>query len=286
MKLKDILVFLDAGTAGEERLRLATRIAQEHQACLSAIFLSDNQASGSRPGIGVPGFGLAASPLGLVPSMAGISPNAVLAEHAEQRFREWIRSFGIEGDWHLMERTHTAGLVALARAVDLVIIGQIDPGARLTPPWRPEEIVVACGRPVLMVPYVGGFAGIGRRVLIAWDGSREAVRAVNDALPLISAAEAVTVMTVRASARDLERDHLSLERMVRHLARHGITALSNETPHDGIAVSDVLLSSAADLGADLIVAGAYHHSPLRETLTGGVSRDLFQHMTVPVLMSH
>jgi nucleotide-binding universal stress UspA family protein len=284
MKLKDILVFLDVGTAGDERLRLATRITRDHQACLSAIFLLDEQTTGSSSSLGVPGFGLAA---GLpTPSASDISSSAVLAESAEQRFRDWLRSFRIEGDWYPLERTDTAELVTLAQAVDLIIIGQMDLNARLTPTWRPEEVVVACGRPVLMVPYAGSFAEVGRRVLVAWDGSREAVRALNDALPLISTAEVVTVMTVRASARDFERDRPSMERVVRHLARHGIAARADETLRDGIAISDLLLSRAADLSADLIVAGAYHHSPLRETLIGGVSRELFQHMTVPVLMSH
>ena len=286
MNLKDILVFLDAGTASEERLWLATRIARDHQACLSAIFLLDDQAAGSPSNLGVPGFGLTAGPLGLVPSAAGISPSAMLAENAEQRFRDGLRSFGVQGDWYPMDRADTAGLVTLARAADLIIIGQMNSHARLTPTWRPEEIVVACGRPVLMVPYTGSFAQVGRRVLVAWDGSREAVRALNDALPVIGAAEVVTVMTVRASAKDFERDRLSSERIVRHLARHGVTAHADETLRNGIAISDLLLSRAADLSADLIVAGAYHHSPLRETLIGGVSRDLFQHMTVPLLMSH
>ena len=286
MKLKNILVFLDAGTATEERLSLATHMARDHQACLSAVFLLDEQGVKSPPGLGVPGFGLAGGPLGLIPGTTGVSPGAIAAERAEQRFRESSHAVGVEGDWYLMDRTNTAGLIALARTAGLAIIGQIDPNNRLIPPWRPEDIVVACGRPVLMVPYVGNFAGIGHRVLIAWDGSREAVRAVNDALPMITEAETVTIMTVRGRARDFDRDHLSMERIVRHLARHGITALASETPHSGIAISDVLLSRATDLSADLIVAGAYHHSPLRETLIGGVSRELFQHMTVPVLMSH
>jgi nucleotide-binding universal stress UspA family protein len=137
-----------------------------------------------------------------------------------------------------------------------------------------------------MVPYIGSYARIGRRVLVAWDGTQEAVRALNDALPLISAAEAVTLMTVRARAKDLKHDSLSTERIIRHLSRHGIVAGAEEALQVGSTVSDVLLSRSVDLAADLIVAGAYHHAQLRETLFGGVSRELFHHMTLPVLMSH
>jgi nucleotide-binding universal stress UspA family protein len=179
-----------------------------------------------------------------------------------------------------------AELIALAQTTDLIIIGQMNPDTRPVLAWRPEKIVVACGRPVLLVPYVGSFTEVGRRVLVAWDGSREAVRALNDALPLIINAEAVTVMTVGTHEKDFERNHRSIERMVRHLARYGVAARSAETVQGGIAISDVLLSSAADLAADLIVAGAYHHSQLREAMIGGVSRELFQHMTVPLLTSH
>ncbi len=284
MKLKDILVYLDVGSAGDERLRLATRIARDHEACLSAVFLVDDQPVGPSRSPDVAGFGLAARPL--TPSASDISPGAILAENAEERFRDWLRTFALEGDWYPVDRTGTAELVTLAQAADLIVIGQMNPNARLTPTWRPEEIVVASGRPALMVPYIGSFAEVGRRPLVAWDGSREAVRALHDALPLISAAETVTVMTVRASARDFERNRPSMERIVRHLARHGIAARTDETLRGSTAISDLLLSRAADLSADLIVAGAYHHSPLRESLIGGVSRDLFQHMTVPVLMSH
>jgi nucleotide-binding universal stress UspA family protein len=93
-------------------------------------------------------------------------------------------------------------------------------------------------------------------------------------------------MTVTARERDFERDRRSLERIVHHLALHGVIARSAITAHGGIAIFDVLLSEAVDIAADLIIAGAYHHSQIREALIGGVSRGLFQHMTVPVLMSH
>lgn len=284
VNLKDILVFLDVSSAGDERLRLATRIAKGHQACLSAVFLLDDVMTGLAPGPVVPEFGLAAG--SFIPGATDISLSAIVAEDAEQRFRDWLRSFGVEGDWYPLARTDMAGLISLAQTADLVIMGQVNPNARHASAWRPEEIVVACGRPVLMVPYVGSFAQVGCRVLVAWDGSREAVRAVNDALPVISAAETVTIMTVRASAKDFERDRLPMQRIIRHLARHGIAASADETLRGGVPISDLLLSRAADLSADMVVAGAYHHSPLRETLIGGVSRDLFQHMTVPMLMSH
>jgi nucleotide-binding universal stress UspA family protein len=98
--------------------------------------------------------------------------------------------------------------------------------------------------------------------------------------------EAVTVMFVGANERALEQQLPALERIAGHLQRHGVNAVPEETMRGGLAVSDILLSRAADLAADLIVTGGYHHSQLREALIGGVSRDLLDHMTVRRLMSH
>jgi nucleotide-binding universal stress UspA family protein len=283
MSLKDILVFLDVTPASEGRLRLATRVARDHGASLSAVFSHDDQATGLPPGLGVARRGLLTQ---LVPSAADITQSATCIDAAEQRFRESRHSLGGNGDWHQLDRCHEAELIALARTADLIVVGQINPSARHAPTWRPEDVVAACGRPVLMVPYIGTFIEVGRRVLVAWDGSREAVRALNDALPVIAAAEEVTVMTVHAREKDLERDRTSTERIIHHLARHGIAARVDQRIQSNNARSDILLSRAMDFYVDLIVAGACHYSPLREAFVGGASRDLFQHMTVPVLMSH
>jgi nucleotide-binding universal stress UspA family protein len=284
MSLKDILVFLDEGTPSEGRLQLAANIARDHQACLSAIFVQSGRATGSPPSLVAPWLGLVAGPP--IPGAVDTTESAMLADIAEQRFRDCLRSPRLKGDWYPLDHAGTAELIPLARSADLIIVGQRNPNARPAPAWRPEEIVISCGRPVLMVPYLGSYARVGRRVLIAWDGSQEAVRALNDALPLISAAEAVTVMTVHARAKDLKHDDPSTERIIRHLSRHGILAHAEEALQAGTAISDVVLSRSVDLAADLIVAGAYHHTQLRETLFGGVSRELFNHMTLPVLMSH
>jgi len=284
MSFRDILVFLDGGGASEGRLQLATKIARDHGACLSAVFLQNGHATGSRPRFATPWLGLVTGP----PTSGAIVTSQISepADVAEQQFRDCLRSLKVEGDWYPLSRADTGELITLAQAADLVIIGQVKPDARPAPTWRPEEIVVCCGRPVLMVPYVGSYTHVGRRVLVAWDSSREAVRALNDALPLIHGADEVTLITVRARVKDLEPGGMSTERVVRHLARHGIAARAVQDLHLGSAISDELLSRSFDLAADLIVAGAYHHSQLRETLLGGVSRDLFQRMTLPVLMSH
>jgi nucleotide-binding universal stress UspA family protein len=284
MNFRDILVFLDESSGSEGRLQLATTIARDHGACLDAVFLRNGHATKSQPRLASPWLALIAGS----PAPGGIVASQVSerVDIAEQQFRDCLRSLNVEGTWYPLDRADTAELITLAQSADLVIIGQAKPDARPAPAWRPDEIVVSCGRPVLMVPYVGSYAQVGRRVLVAWDGSGEAVRALNDALPLIRAAHEVTVMTVRARAKDLEPACTSMDRIVRHLARHGIAARAAQALHLGSNISDELLSRSVDLAADLIVAGAYHHSQLRESLLGGVSRELFRHMTLPVLMAH
>jgi|SRR5271155_313107 len=213
------------------------------------------------------------------------SREAERAEQAEELFRTELRAHGLGGEWLLLSPGETAVFIDLAKSFDLTILGQLSPEIRSTG-FRPDEIIIATGRPVLVVPYAGTYDMVGRRALVAWDGTREAARAANDALALLDNAEAVTVMFVGAREATLAEHHPSIERMVHHLQRHGIPARTEETLQGDLRISDVLLSRAADLAADLIIAGAYHHSQLREALVGGVSRELLDHMTVPVLMSH
>jgi len=175
-----------------------------------------------------------------------------------------------------------------ARYVDLTILGQLDPDrgdADLIRP-RPEHVTLASGRPILVVPYAGHFETVGRHVLIGWNATREATRAVNDAMPLLAAADVVTVLTIDAREGPDAHGELPGADISLHLARHGVKAEVERTVSAGIPAGDVLLSRAADLGADLLVIGAYGHSRVRELLLGGATRSILQSMTVPVLMSH
>ncbi len=289
MGLRDILVVLDDGPVSETRLQLATKVARQQEASLSAVLLRSDRAAPSRVASRAPHLALTAgTSSGLVAARLWVEavPHNE-AELLERRFRDCVRCVDHGGEWYCVDRADHAALVNLAKAADLVVMGQVSPYTGAVPPWyRPEEIVVNCGRPVLMVPYIGTFEEVGQRVLIAWDGSREAVRAVNDALPVIASARVVTLMTIRPDFRGFQSERVAMQNMRRHLARHDVVAVIDETIRGDSTVHDVLLSRSVDLAVDMIVAGAYHRSPFREALIGGVSRGLLQHMTVPVLMSH
>jgi nucleotide-binding universal stress UspA family protein len=286
MEICDILVSLDSSAPGEARLRLALALASSRKARLTAVYVLPAPRS-TAPPIGL-GPLPPSTPAWTPDPAAGPPRDPERAEEIERQFRSELRSRGIEGEWYLLDERNLVELVEYANTVDLTILGQQSSGAWAASAgeFAPDAVVVAVGRPVLVVPYAGKFETVGRRPLIAWDGSREAARALGDALPLIEDAEAVTVIYIGTRGMQLEQAQPALDRIVRHLQRHAIKASGEAIRGGDVAISDLLLSRAADLDADMIVAGAYHHRPMREALLGGVSRELLRHMTVPVLMSH
>ena len=276
MGLKDLLVHVDNDPACSSRVDVAVALAAKHGAHLTGL-----HAMGWPR---LPGYVEAELP----PNFQEEQQRQLeeLARQAEERFHERARRRGIRGEW----RVDTGDIVGTtklhARYADLTVVGQgLDlVNAPYDLAFLPEELALGVGRPVLVVPRYGTFETVGERVLIAWNGSREATRAVHDALPLLKLATKVTVLSI-----DPERDsgpRVPSADIALHLARHGVAAEAASTLGVDIGVGDLLLSRAADLGADLIVMGAYGHSRVREMVLGGATRHMLQHMTVPVLMSH
>jgi nucleotide-binding universal stress UspA family protein len=174
-----------------------------------------------------------------------------------------------------------------ARYADLLIIGQAGGESGDGVPRRAvEHVVLDAGRPVLIIPYTGSGATLGERVLVAWNASREATRALTDALPLLQRARSVDVVTVNAHAEREGHGELPGADVALYLARHSVRANVHPTHAGDVDVGEWLLSRAADLGTDLIVMGAYGHSRFREMVLGGTTRTMLASMTVPVLMAH
>jgi nucleotide-binding universal stress UspA family protein len=142
------------------------------------------------------------------------------------------------------------------------------------------------GRPVLFVPYTGQFKTVGERIMIAWKDSRESARAVADALPLLKDAKKVFAVAVTPDAEDSLQDLLADKHVAGFLRRHEVDAIVRRIAAPDIAAGELLLSQAADFGADLIVMGAYSRPRITELVWGGVTRVMLSSMTVPVLMSH
>ncbi|WP_161958650.1 universal stress protein [Ferruginivarius sediminum] len=179
-----------------------------------------------------------------------------------------------------------------ARYADLAILGQVDPDD--TPEGTRdlvEDVTLGCGRPVLVVPYIGaakenGNVVLGRKVMVAWDAGREATRAVNDALPMLQKAEKVDLLAVNPVKSQRRHGENPGADIALHLARHGVKVEVQHLEVHDIEAGDTILSRLADEGSDLLVMGAYGHSRLRELVLGGATRSVLEHMTVPVIMSH
>jgi nucleotide-binding universal stress UspA family protein len=172
----------------------------------------------------------------------------------------------------------------VARRFDLSIVGQAEPATSAVEEIIAEAALFESGRPVIVVPYIQKTPLKLDRVMLCWDGSRAATRAIADAMPLLKRAGRVEVVIV-AHERGKE-DEIEGADMAEHLARHGLNVEVKRTVASNIDVADVILSHAADAGSDFIVMGGYGHSRLREFVLGGVTRSIFRTMTVPVLMSH
>ena len=171
-----------------------------------------------------------------------------------------------------------------ARRFDLSIVGQADPD--VVGPQEPiiEAALFQSGRPVVVVPYIQKSGLTLNRVLVCWDGGRQAARAIADALPFLHRAKTIEVVIV--VTEPLKSGELPDADIARHLARHELNVDLTRIVTEGTDVANTILSYAADVSADFIVMGGYGHSRLREFILGGVTRELLSSMTIPTLMSH
>ena len=276
MAVKNILVHVDERPAAGARLDLALSLAERDRAHLAAVHVYGTELLRGSAG--------ARLPHALLEEFRQAA--ALRAAATEALYRPILTAADTTTEWRTVESLYPDAVTRHARYADLAIVGQDDPDNPLPMDGVAETVVMGSGRPVLVVPYAGRFPTVGREVLVAWDGGREAARAVNDALPLLQPNARVTVLSLDPDRTAAGATGYPGQDIATHLARHGIQVEAAYYDSGDLSVGDWLLSRAADLGADMIVMGAYGHARLRELVLGGVTRHMLQHMTVPVLMSH
>jgi nucleotide-binding universal stress UspA family protein len=171
----------------------------------------------------------------------------------------------------------------MARRFDLAIVRQAEPDKSTPAPLIIEAALFQAGRPVLVVPYIQNAPFKLDRVMVCWDGSGSAARAVGDALPFLQRSGTVEVVVVSERGKD---DELPGADLATHLARHGVAVELKQIVAPGVDAASALLSHAAETAADLMVLGGYGHSRLREFILGGVTRSILESMTIPALMAH
>jgi nucleotide-binding universal stress UspA family protein len=272
---KDILVVIDNPESVKRRLALVGALAQGGQVRVTGLYVTGMPATQAFADLN--GWAQLVDAYMTAQRLEGVK--------AEQAFRRELANLRLTGDWHCRETDANEGVIGLARLHDLVVMGQPNTDA-LPSGLRPSEVVLAAGTPALIVPYVGEFTELGRNILVAWNGTREAARASHDAMFLIERAAAVTILEIDPPADEDGNPDLRATHVVAALKRRGVSAKAETTVSDGTPVADIILSTAADLTADLIVMGAWGHSRLREFVLGGASRGILREMTIPVLMSH
>ena len=281
MSYKDLLVVLDASADTRGRIDLAAALAERFAAHLVGLYPIPNPELPLRAGY--------ADLAVLEPVYREWRARALAqADETREAFERAAQLRGIASEWRGTAEGWEADPALHARYADLAILGQRDPEndeMTLIRP-RPEGVALAAGRPILVVPYAGKFATVGRNVLVAWNASREAARVVADAMPFLAAADAVIVLAVDPHTGPDGHGELPGADIALHLARHGVKAQIERTVSADVPIGEVLLSRIADLGADLLVMGAYGHSRARELLLGGATRSILASMTIPVLMSH
>ena len=275
---KDILVPMLAGDIPDAAVRVASAIGKAGQSRVDALvgvsMITPNAAA------------WASYPESFCETLKEAADAAVgaLAARAEARLAE-------EGVPHGVRRCSsiwltTAEMAALcARYADLIVLGR----GKTLGGFEQRlfgALLMGCGRPLLLVPDEAPPTDAFETVVVAWKSSREAARALHDALPFLRKARSVELLAVDED-RHREEDAGSDDALLLgHLSRHGIAATPVRRAHGGMSSAARILQHAADSRADLVVAGGFGHSRAREQLFGGVTRALFEHSTQPVLFSH
>lgn len=281
MSYKTILVHVDESRHLARRVEIAAGIAALHGAHLVGVAVT-----------GVPD-------IFYDPMMFNLADPAIepllqerrkRAADALARFEAIARKFpAITVEARLQENETAYGVSLQARYCDLAVLGQYDAGDldSSTRSDFAETVILHAGVPALMIPYTNAVAAPGQRALVAWNASKEAVRALHYALPILERAGQVDVAVFDPATLPTGYHTVPDKDILEALQRHGINAkVTRQATGGDIDIGNALLSLATDLGSDLLVMGCYGHARFREILLGGATRQVLKSMTIPVLMAH
>ena len=274
--LKDIVVHL-SGSEQDTATKYAVSVARTFEAHLTGIAFVYEPV-------------IPATIMGGIPTEIIESQRADSLKHAETAvtgFTTLVNDSSVAFD----TRTVDASLAGasevfgqIARRFDLSIVGQADKDGTSPADLIIEGAMFQSGRPVIVVPFIQNEGLKLDRVVIGWDGSRQAARAIADSIPFLQRAGRVEIVVVFGERGKTYQTQGAV--MTEHLLRHGINAELKRITAPKVDVQTTLLSYVSDSGADFLVMCAYGHSRLRELILGGVTRSMLASMTVPVLMAH
>jgi nucleotide-binding universal stress UspA family protein len=274
--IKDIIVNLSIHEGSEPTLDYAVSLAGAFEAHVTGVAFAYDST--------VPVSGLGYIPARIIDEQ---NNNKAAAAAVMNKFKAACTRAGASAEQRMLSASmDSAGdrFARIARLFDLAVVSQTKPDGDPVETEISESTLFGSGRPVLIVPYIQKTLLKLDRVMVCWDGSRPAARAVADAMPFLERAKKIEIVIV-TNERD-KINELEGADMGQHLARHSLNVEVHRIPRGDIDVADALLSYAADSGVDFMVMGGYGHSRMREFVLGGVTRSILHSTAVPTLMSH
>lgn len=275
--LKDILVHIPSDDRAKSIIDYAVSLARDFGADLDGL-VRIHQSFNPAGGIAISGIATAV--------ITRFDPAPPMADAIQEQFEEAAKVAGLSYGCRTICRETSSifqNTTELSQLYSLVLVAQPDPARPCNDDALAETLLLGCGRPLLVIPYIqrGPFAA--RHIVICWDGGSAAARAVHDAMPFLHKAATIDILVV-------DRDEMTAqgtpEALKDHLSRRGLSANVHRLFARASEVHDVLLSFASDVGADMLVMGGYGHSRFREQILGGVTRGILKTLTVPALVSH
>lgn len=276
MEIRDIVLCVDPVQPESALIENAVKFAKKHEANLIGIYPIEYPE--------FPGYITAQLPKDVLEKNRSFYTEH--ANAAQAAFRKACTSAAIHWDWRCVEGDRAEIMVANGRLADLVLLSGRRNNGESPAGESSGRIMLECGRPVLLLPSTPMKENAGSRMMLAWNGRREAVRAVHDALPLLRRADWVKVVMVNPDAAASDYGDAPGSELCRHLARHGVKAEARESRVRGKSEGAALLALAEQENADLLVMGAYGHARWRELVIGGVTAHVLRHADLPVLLSH
>jgi nucleotide-binding universal stress UspA family protein len=279
MEYKNILLHLDHSSGCRNRLETAFELARRYDATITGLFVVPNYV--------VPSYVEAQISVDLI---TDVTEKAIArAKQTLADYQELASAADVNFEAHAMEGQVVPILREHSKYADLLLLGQDQPDDPDNTSYGLADALLfegACA--CMVVPHSGKVQAPGKRVLVTWNASRESARALREAMPLLSGAETVVVLSTEPDDIDTEiaRGHPHAQELTRFLESHGIDSVSSGISDTDMSPSDAIMGQAADMNADLIVMGAYGHTRLREIILGGVTRDLLKQTPVTLLLAH
>jgi len=280
MSYRTILVHLESKEQSANLLAGAVALAQQHNAHLIGMYVVPMPQA----------YVTADLPMPAELVQKHMIHHQELSEAMKAEFEESTSAASFISEWREVDAdtmTIADTLTEIARTVDLLIMSQKESEiGDYALHDLPEAVILACGRPVIVMPKSDTLPNAISDVFVAWDGGVQATRAVFDALPILREADNVRVHRINIKGNDRHKILNTTSELVNTLSRHGANVTLSDSNARASQIGDEIVESVKETGSDLLVMGAYGHTRFREILFGGVTRKVLHVMSVPVLMAH